>query len=59
MTFQVSLHSGPPACTHSVVADPLFVDPNSDDFRLKPDSPALKLGFHRIDQSKIGPRERP
>ena len=44
---------------HSVVADPLFVDPKNDDFRLKPDSPALKLGFHPIDQSKIGPRERP
>jgi parallel beta-helix repeat protein len=45
--------------THSVVADPLFVDPKNDDFRLKPDSPALKLGFQPIDQSKIGPRERP
>ncbi len=44
--------------THSVVADPLFVDPTTDDFRLKPDSPALKLGFQPIDQSKIGPREK-
>lgn len=29
----------------SVAADPLFVDPERRDYRLKPDSPALKLGF--------------
>jgi hypothetical protein len=38
----------------SIVADPRFVDASSDDFRLKPDSPALKLGFQRIDLSKTG-----
>ena len=38
----------------SIVADPLFVDPDNDDFRLKPDSPALKLGFHPIDLSETG-----
>ena len=35
----------------SIVDDPLFVDLDNDDFRLKPDSPALKLGFKNIDQS--------
>ena len=41
---------------HSVVADPLFEDPANMDFRLKPDSPALKLGFVPIDVDRIGPR---
>lgn len=40
--------------THSVVADPLFVNPASRDFRLKPDSPALKLDFQPIDVSRAG-----
>jgi len=35
----------------AVVDDPMFVDLDNDDFRLKPDSPALKLGFKNIDQS--------
>ncbi|MHC4798456.1 MAG: hypothetical protein ACYTF1_17615, partial [Planctomycetota bacterium] len=39
---------------HSVVADPLFVDPAKHDYRLKPESPGLKLGFKPIDTSKIG-----
>lgn len=43
---------------HSVVADPLFVDPDNDDLRLKPDSPALKLGFHPIDVNRIGIRKQ-
>jgi hypothetical protein len=41
---------------HSLIADPLFVDVENHDFRLKPDSPALKLGFQPIDLSTVGPR---
>lgn len=44
--------------THSVVADPMFVDPENDDYSLKPESPALKLGFKPIDISKVGLRGR-
>jgi len=43
--------------SNSLFTDPLFVDSESYDFRLKPDSPALKLGFHQIDLSKAGPRK--
>ena len=39
-----------------VVADPLFVDAKNGDVRLKPDSPALKLGFREWDTSLAGPR---
>jgi parallel beta-helix repeat protein len=40
--------------THSQIADPMFVDPENDDYRLKPDSPALQLGFQPIDFARIG-----
>lgn len=42
---------------HSVVADPLFVDPANGDFSFQPDSPALKMGIRPIDMSKIGLRK--
>lgn len=41
----------------SVVADPLFVDAANGDFRLKPESPALALGFQPIPIERIGVRE--
>jgi len=40
---------------HSLVTDPLFVAPQQNDFWLQPNSPALKLGFHPIDLSHVGP----
>ena len=42
----------------SIVADPLFEDPLHYDFRLKPQSPALKLGFKPIDLSEVGVRPK-
>ena len=44
---------------HSLIADPLFVDAKKDDYRLQPNSPALKLGFKPIPVDKIGPYQDP
>lgn len=40
---------------HSLVADPQFENLEKDDFRLKPNSPALRLGFEPIPFEKMGP----
>jgi hypothetical protein len=45
--------------THSLVADPLFVNAKKDDYRLKKNSPAFKLGFKPIPAEKIGPYKSP
>ena len=42
---------------NSLAADPQFVDPAHGDYRLKPGSPAWKLGFLPVDLGRIG-RER-
>ena len=39
---------------HSNIADPLFKAPAQDDYTLRPESPALTLGFEAIDTSRIG-----
>ncbi len=44
---------------HSIIADPKFVAPEKDDYRLQPDSPAFKLGFKQIPVEKIGPYQDP
>jgi hypothetical protein len=42
---------------HSLYADPMFENADAFDFRLKPGSPALKLGFVPFDLSSAGPRK--
>ncbi|MBN2452202.1 MAG: hypothetical protein JXR77_17585, partial [Lentisphaeria bacterium] len=44
---------------HSVIADPLFVDPAHGDYRLRPESPAFALGFEPIPVDRIGPYAGP
>lgn len=41
---------------HSVSADPLFVNIDKGDLRLKPGSPAFELGFEEWDLSTAGPK---
>lgn len=40
---------------NSVIVDPLFVGPKENDFRLQPNSAALKIGFRPFDLKGVGP----
>lgn len=44
---------------HARIADPLFIKPEKDDYRLHPRSPALALGFKPFGLEGIGPRVPP
>jgi membrane-associated protease RseP (regulator of RpoE activity) len=39
---------------HSIFADPLFVDADNGNYQVKPQSPALQLGFKNFDMNKFG-----
>jgi len=41
---------------HSRIADPKFVAPERDDYRLQADSPAFELGFEAFDPAQAGRR---
>jgi hypothetical protein len=43
---------------HTITADPLFVDLENDDYSLRSESPAFKVGFVPIDISAVGLRGR-
>jgi len=40
--------------THSIIADPGFIDGEAGDFRLKPDATALSRGFKPFDYTEAG-----
>ncbi len=39
---------------HSLVGDPMFVDPTKGNYHVKEDSPALRLGFKNFDMDHFG-----
>ena len=48
------LQEGSHMDTHSVEADAMFIDPAHGDYRVKPDSPALALGFKNFPMDQFG-----
>ena len=54
---EMSSREGEAYDANSVIADPLFVDAAHGDYRLRPDSPALALGFVPIPFERIGTRK--
>jgi parallel beta helix pectate lyase-like protein/glycosyl hydrolase family 141 len=43
---------------HSIFGDPLFVDAANHNFEVRPDSPALKIGFKNFEMGKWGLTEK-
>eukprot|EP01006_Ploeotia_vitrea_P028230 TRINITY_DN60951_c0_g1_i1.p1 TRINITY_DN60951_c0_g1~~TRINITY_DN60951_c0_g1_i1.p1 ORF type:complete len:735 (+),score=78.16 TRINITY_DN60951_c0_g1_i1:22-2226(+) len=41
----------------SISSDPMFVDPENHDYRLKPNSPARNIGIKSIDTHGVGPQK--
>jgi len=39
---------------HSIAGDPMFIDPSQGDYRVRENSPALKLGFKNFPMDKFG-----
>jgi len=39
---------------NSTFADPMFLDPDNDNYQVKPESPALKLGFKNFNMEEFG-----
>jgi len=44
---------------NTLIEKPLFVNPDKDDYHLKSESPAFRLGFKQIPIERIGPYEEP
>jgi hypothetical protein len=58
LTFQ-QWQKGREQDQHSMVADPLFENAKQDDFRLKPNSPAMQIGFQPFDYTQAGRQTPP
>jgi len=47
-------HAADGCDAHSLTGDPLFIEPAQGDFRVRPESPALKLGFQNFPMDQFG-----
>ena len=41
----------------SVFTDPMFVDPKNNDYRVRPESPTLRVDFQNFDMNDFGVTE--
>ena len=53
-SVQLSWSAPPDKNDNSVFGDPLFEDPTNDDYRVRPKSPALRVGFENFDMHGWG-----